>query len=165
MSPEILTISGQIKSRLIYTDYFENFIIPAIINLPKNPKPHKRSGYLTIRRKSDGRILWVAEIGDCPQIKAKKYFEFSVEKGERLFHHPKHISSWQSRDSEKGRWGGAIVANELIISFSGLPELLDEAAVLAFAIFLRWISPEQVEKIAKISSNSHYASLKNSAHI
>jgi hypothetical protein len=157
----MLTIDERIRSNVIFVTYFENFIIPAITKLPENPKPYKKSGYLTIRRKSDGEILLVIKIGDCPQIKAKKYFELSVEKGERLFHHQKHISSWQSRDSEKGRWGGAIIANELIISFSGLPELIDEAAVILFAMFFGWISSKQAEKIAKISNNFFYAYLKN----
>ena len=157
----MLTIIDHIKSYIIYVTYFENHIMPAIINLRENPKPHKRSGYLTIRSKTNGKILFVAEIGDCPQFKAKRYFEFSVEKGERLFHHPKHISSWQSRDPEKEKRGGAIVGSELIISFSGLPELLDEAAVIVFAKFFGWISDKQTEKIANASNNLLYAYLKN----
>jgi hypothetical protein len=83
----------RIKDLFLFVTYFENHIMPAIISLPNNPKPHKKSGYLTIRRKSDGRILAVLEIGDCPQFKAKKYFEYSVEKGERLFRHSGHVSS------------------------------------------------------------------------
>jgi len=142
---------------LVY--HLETFIIPVLTNLPGNPKPHKKSGYLTIRQKADGKILLVAEIGNCPFSKAEKYLRLSLEKGERLFRHPKHLSSWQSRDPEKEKYGGAIVTNEFILSFSGFREYLDEAMVLVLAEFLRWISREQAEKIAAISNNPFYREL------
>ena len=157
----MLNVIDRMKGLFYYVTHFEQRIIPAIINLRENPKPYKKSGYLTIRRKSDGRVIVLFEIGDCPQFKAKKYFELSMEKGGRLFHHPGHVSSWQSRDPEKGRWGGAIATNELIVSFSGFTESLDEAAVLVFATFFGWISDKQAGKIAKISNNFDYASLRN----
>lgn len=62
--------------------------------------------------------------------KGKQSFDFSLEKGRRLIEHPDHLSSWQSRDPDNSKWGGAIRVGEFILSFSGLPELVDEALML-----------------------------------
>ena len=143
-------------TRDLIVSYFERFILPKVAFMPENPKPHKQSGYLTIRRKIDGRILLAVQIGECPPHKASEYFKFSLEKGERLFHHSNHVSSWQSRDDKNEKWGGAIIAGNYIVLFSGFPELLDEAVVLVLSLFFCWISHEKATGIAKISNNFFY---------
>jgi hypothetical protein len=45
-----------------------------------------------------------------------------------------HVSSWESRDPGHDRWGGAIRIEDLIFSFSGLPELADEALMLGVGL-------------------------------
>jgi hypothetical protein len=147
---------------IIFVMMLEIHILPPICELADNPKPHKKGGYLTIRDRADGEILLVVRIGDFPHQKANKYLRLSLEKGERLYHHQAqgHVSSYQSRDEAKGRYGGAIIANGLIVSFSGLPEKMDELAVLALAKFLRWITNDQANEIAKISNNSSWPMLK-----
>jgi len=116
-------------------------------------------GYFTMRRKSDGRVLLVYQIGECPPEKAEKYMALSLEKSQRLFerHHDfGDISSFQSRKPCKGMWGGAICLKDVIFSFSGLPELADEAVVLATAFQLDVISKRQIKRIIDISNN-HFA--------
>lgn len=114
----------------------------------------KRGGYLTVLIRGEPQISLCSAVGvfsDDPE----KYLVYSQEKAERLrgFWH-QHLSSWESRDPDHGRWGGAIRAGDLIISFSGLPELVDEAVVTAAAYWLGEITEyAQVLRIADISQN------------
>lgn len=119
-----------------------------------NSKPERRGGYLTVLVRGEPGFSLCSRVGvfiDDPE----QYLAFSQEKAERLqglWH--QHLSSWQSRDPDKGRWGGAIIADQLIFSFSGLPEKVDEAVVTAAAYWLGEITEySQVLKIADISRN------------
>lgn len=140
-------------------------MVKKFVQLPSNPKPENKSGYFTIRRKKDGRILLIAQIGECPDIiKAEKYRKFSIEKGQRLHNwnkHQGHLSSWQSRNEEKKRYAGAIVAYDFILSFSGLPELGDEAVMMLLAFFLNWANYNDIVTITKISNNPFLDKLYN----
>jgi len=122
----------------------------------------KDSGYLTARSLEDGRVLLVAQINECPAEKFASRFRNSMEKGERLFGHPDHVSSWQSRDVEKEneadkKWGGAIKAKiaGLIVSFSGLPEKADEALCVAIARRFGWLNQDEVKAIFRASNNEN----------
>ena len=55
-----------------------------------------------------------------------------------------------------GKWGGAIRAGDYIISFSGFPELWDEAAMLVLAIRMGWL--DQTATLRRISRkrNPHF---------
>ena len=131
--------------------------------LPINWRPESKSGYLTIKDKKDGRLILQAQIGDCPEKKHVKYRTLSLEKADRLLENlesKKHLSSWQSKDESKDKYGGAIATHELILSFSGLPELADEAVVLITALSFGWATEDEATKIAKISKNPFFGGLK-----
>jgi hypothetical protein len=105
--------------------------------------------------------ILVARIGEVSQAKHQKYHDFSAEKALRLqtYSHSdghQHVSSWQSRDPDQDRWGGAILAGMHILSFSGLPELADEALMLAVAVKLRLLSASKAMEIAQLSDNGFY---------
>ena len=112
-------------------------------------------GYLTITSAADARILYVFQVGECPLEKAEKYFRLSQEKARRLFNQigAGGKSSWQSRNEKNGQWGGAICAENVIVSFSGLPELADEAVSLMTAVLCGWLAIERAREIAAISNN------------
>jgi len=132
------------------------------ILMDENPEENKNrhSGYLTLMNATNGRILLVVQIGNCPQTKARKYFDFSQEKAGRLFIHPDHSSSWQSRIPETNQWGGAIrTTNDLILSFSGLPELADEALGLWVAFKMEWMDVADAVVLATISENRYFSQL------
>ena len=113
----------------------------------------KDSGYLTILDASDGRLILQVQIGICPADKADKYCDFSLEKAKRVFETGDQ-SSWQSRDPENGKWGGGIRANDHILSFSGMPELADEALSLTIAERMGWMTKQDAAAIASISGNN-----------
>lgn len=116
----------------------------------------RNNGYLTVRRKADARILQITQIGECSAEKAQDYLSFSQEKGLRLSQYKHDVSSWQSREEAQKMYGGAIVAGEYILSFSGLPEWGDEALVLFVALFFGWIGMKEALEIAQISKNAFF---------
>ena len=66
-------------------------------------------------------------------------YTFAPEKVDRLAGYPDHWSSYESRDPDRKRWGGAIRLPDtsLVIGFmswSSYPELVDEAFKLAVAV-------------------------------
>lgn len=114
----------------------------------------------------NGNVVLHERVGriDSPE-KDERYQRLSAEKSTRLRAHPEHKTSWQSRDPDKGLWGGAFRADDgWIYSFSGLVELWDEALVFGLASFYdvtlrtnidRIVSPgvkERVERIWQIDS-------------
>jgi hypothetical protein len=52
-------------------------------------------------------------------------------------------------------WGGAIRADQYLLSFSGFPEKWDEAVMFALAIKLGWINQETVFRLISAKRNPH----------
>ncbi len=140
-------------------------IVEASVKVPGNEAPERQGGYLVIRERYSGIILLLERIGKCPPLDTEKYLNFAQEKGARLNGLVKaghgDMSSWQSRNPEAGKWGGAIVAGNLIVSFSGLKEIVDEAAVLVLALRLSWLTHNEVLAITEISGNRFVKELYN----
>lgn len=136
-------------------------IMNLFLDLPNNPKPERQGGYITIVDRETGQILFVCKIGEIEDDAARDYFSFSQEKAGRLMLWPQHVSSWQSRDEKNKQWGGAIKTFEFILSFSGLPELGDEAVMLLLAYSFNWINFDEMMNIAKISENPFVDALNN----
>ncbi len=113
-------------------------------------------GYLSLRSHASGELTFVYGIGLVLPEKAVKYLQFSQEKSARLFLHHEHKSSWQSRFPENDRYGGAIRTVDGLLSFSGLPEDLDEALVLAVGYGSGLLSLPDARAIAVISQNQKF---------
>ena len=106
------------------------------------------------------KIVLVVEVGDCS---SKESLKFCQEKALRVQEFDL-ISSWQNRDRDKGQYGGAIgapacslglaIGHDMIISVSGFSELEDEAFALVVALALKWITEDDISRIASISDNS-----------
>lgn len=122
-----------------------------------NGDENKNGGYLCIADQK-GQAIAVFLVGKIPEEKKRlKYRALCEEKARRLAEHPEHISSWQSRDTINDQWGGAIKTGAFIFSFSGLPELWDEAIVLALTYLLvpRFVPWRDWELIVEISANPY----------
>ena len=78
-------------------------------------------------------------IGGVLEEKAEKYCAFAMEKVARLARHPDHRTSYESRDPEENKWGGAVRIGDYIFSMSGLPELADEAVMLTTASLYHYV--------------------------
>ncbi len=86
--------------------------------------------------------------------------EFSQEKTIRLWAHPRHHSSYESRNERKKLYGGAIrTSNHFIISCSGMSEQEDEALSLYLALHLRWLSKQEASRIAERNGNDIFTRL------
>ncbi len=130
------------------------------LTLPSNPSPEKRGGYLSVTDYI-GRIQGPTLVGIVEGDKMEKYQQFSQEKVERLQERNWENSSWESRCPEENKWGGAArvyycadaYQRWIVFSFSGLPELADEALMLAVAVRLGIMDEKDARYIAGISSN------------
>lgn len=116
----------------------------------------KHGGYFIIADGKTGLALLVVAIGDLPLEKAPKRFVFSQEKACRLALWPTDESSYRTRNPEKNRWGGAIRFRDKILSFSGLPEHGDEAAMLNTGCMADQGFLEAAARIAALSNNPYW---------
>jgi hypothetical protein len=97
-------------------------------------------------------FAFVIRVGTIPPDKEQKYFFLGKEKANRLLEKisiTNHLSSYESRNQTFvfpennqpwGKWGGAIFIDNFftIYSFSGFPELVDEA-------FVCWVALQRKE--------------------
>lgn len=122
---------------------------------------NRKGGYFCLRSITGGVLpsdppTLVELLGEkIPAAKAEKYWQFCQEKAARLARNMPagHCTSWTSRDEAAEQYGGAIVAGGYILSFSGLPEHGDEAAMTLGALMAGLISADQVQEIASFSDN------------
>lgn len=110
----------------------------------------KKGGYFTIKQLNNGNATITKRVGCFSKEKTEKYKFLSFQENpDRLMKYIKHghLTSYESRNPEAevfistlrnekwGYWGGAVlIIKQFIFSFSGLPELLDEAFVCFLGI-------------------------------
>lgn len=116
----------------------------------------RTGGYLCFRDLATDAVFY-APMGKIDPLKREKYIEFCQEKALRLSRNQEHFSSWQSRVVSDSQYGGAIRTGfDEVLSFSGLPELVDEALCLAIAVIVGSLEHSAAEEIAALSSNPHF---------
>ena len=133
-------------------------------------REYDRRGYLTLMNGITGEIIFTVPFGEIPEDKDEIYFRFSQEKASRLFsqvnlHLPNvHTSSFQSRNEEEEKYGGAIYFDlhsaVIILSFSGMPELIDEAMMLVLGNKVKALLNEPLlRKIEACDRNPYFEQL------
>lgn len=135
-------------------------------------RKYERRGYLTLMNGINGEIIFTIPFGEIPEDKRERYFKNSQEKANRLFSQINassflngHTSSYQSRNPDEQKYGGAIHLNghstSIILSFSGMPELIDEAMMLVLANKLvKDIELRNVRKIEACGRNPYWEHLQ-----
>ena len=137
------------------------------------------TGSLVVKYIDDCNTIRIKKMYAVDAMKAEKYFVLAPEKANRLrsFMLSGHLTSYESRNpnatilvngtlEQWGRWGGAVViSRQLIFSFSGLPELLDEAFVCFLGLKSNLMSQHQFALIKKIRTNNPYLDLVHKALI
>lgn len=125
-------------------------------------------GYLCAIDSEKGGLLMLARAGevhehDTPQ-RMKEIQGFAREKADRLLENmlrggmdsSHHLTSWESRDPDNKRYGGAVrTLAPFILAFSGLTESADEAVVAYAAYREGSMSLEMALAISNITNN-HY---------
>lgn len=142
----------------VRTDKLVTLVGKGISLLTKKCSMSRDYGYFTV---FDDGVILICKLNAVPQEKLQKYLACSQEKAWRLHSKPADQTSFQSRNPERDKWGGAIRAcGSHILSFSGLPnELFDEALMAYVACTAGWIDKSDALKIAAISSNSYVAEI------
>jgi hypothetical protein len=125
-----------------------------------------QGGCLTIFDNTDGKVIMSPDIICFPVGNTGYLREVSLEQGRRLFSNPGHVSSHQSSDHSKRKYGGSIRAGKLIISFFGLTRPDDkpdehgnEAVALILALKHGWSTMDYAERIASLSNNGCFPRL------
>lgn len=108
-------------------------------------------GYLSILDNQDKEVFVCGKVGEVPEDKNLKYRTVSLEKPTRLFVHPEHLTSFQSRNPEEGKWGGAIRTKNLLLSFSGFHEKTDTLYVIEGAKIVAEIDKQTISEILRIT--------------
>ncbi|MDO8444059.1 MAG: hypothetical protein Q7S80_00965 [bacterium] len=112
---------------------------------------------------AEGFLVKPMLVGHVINGKDDRYIELCQEKATRLeARHESNgdVTSWQSRDPESDRWGGAILGpdghdRQYAFSFSGLPDLCDEAVTLLTAVKVGHLSGEEALEIGDVSGSSN----------
>ena len=113
----------------------------------------RTGGYLCVANAVNGLPLLIARIGADDFENHWAHLDACREKCSRLARCKSHITSWQSRNLSKKKFGGAVRAGNLIFSFSGLSEIGDEIFSLALAMQLGHVDIEFCNKVAALSGN------------
>ena len=179
MKPNCYFVNGtEMLQKKVASLTFEAFMLymPILLDLAKGMsdmegREHDRRGYLTLMEAVNGEIVFTLPFGEIPEEKREKYYELSQEKATRLFsqvimHLPNgHTTSYESRNEEENKYGGAVYlhgySTSIILSFSGMPELIDEAMMLVLADKLaRDIRLNQISKIEACARNPYWKTLR-----
>lgn len=137
-------------------------VLPAVFEDAKRRIPEKVSkpdpgGYLSVWYHKYGmidippKLIGLSPIGNVSLDSRSS--EFTQEKARRLASNRFHVSSWESREPQNQKYGGAIRVGDLILSFSGIPEEGDEMLCLTIASFYGWIGGKEIDEILEKSSN------------
>src|SRR5262249_23082561 len=78
----------------------------------------REGGYFCLAQQ-DGTIHYVHRVGKVKLEKMERYPRLAAEKALRLGNTPLHRRSYQSRDPQHDKWGGAVRGKRYIWSFSG----------------------------------------------
>lgn len=118
--------------------------------------PAKTGGYFCLLDLRTGAILTTTIIGSVPPEKTLRYKWLAEEKALRLYRFHtlidcRHVASYQSRNEPDDKWGGAVLGDRFIYSFSGFPEIYDEAISLAVAHKRKDMPKERRAKIVQFS--------------
>lgn len=114
----------------------------------------KPYGFVCVADSNGSTILLflVGEIEEDGKMRAELSRAYCQERAQRLGRNPDHISSWESRDEELHKLGGAIRSGKLIYSFSVFSEEWNEACAITMAR-LNGSSP-RTRKMRKLSQTS-----------
>ncbi|MFA6017594.1 MAG: hypothetical protein WCT28_03220 [Patescibacteria group bacterium] len=87
------------------------------------------------------------------RLRSIVFMENATEKAKRISDDSLR-SSWQTRDSARGRYGGGIaITDRFVMAFSGLAEWADEMLMLIVAHRLHLINGSEIELIIQMSNN------------
>jgi hypothetical protein len=131
--------------------------------LKMNESITKQGGYLVVVNHRNEELVLLAKVGQISKELTHKCETLAREKAWRLCNYVDDWTSFESRDVEAkvvvydyswpqrpaytdswGKWGGAVRGNRYIFSFSGFPELLDEAMMFVLAIKMGELDEEWV---------------------
>ena len=160
-------------------------VLGKAVELLKAADDHRDCGVLTIMSEKTSPIalrqafVWGLPVASFRRL--PKYAIISAEKAQRVWWlnaQRGDMASFQSRDPQAmldgqeegepwGQWGGAIVCNtphKQVLSFSGLPELWDEAAMYVLAVKLGWMSDKNERLQIEAEGNPRIDELLNVCH-
>ncbi|MEK7648959.1 MAG: hypothetical protein AAB400_03510 [Patescibacteria group bacterium] len=136
----------------------DSIILAVTVTIQELNQPSRAGGFVSLFDFFDPAPHLILKVGSFEQSepgRGEACFNYSQEKGRRLQQYPDHVSSFQSRNPDEKKWGGAVRGNRVILSFSGLPEILDELAMVRAGLELGLFPDyDRIRKIADASDNA-----------
>lgn len=117
------------------------------------PELADRTGFCWAVRSDDG-AGYTLSLGNPHPEKVLRYTRFAGEKCARTCESGQ-ISSFTTRDPANDKWGGGIKVYGGYAAISGLPEVWDEALIVAAALALDLLSVDEANAIFDLSQNPH----------
>ncbi|MDB4991798.1 MAG: hypothetical protein JWL75_43 [Parcubacteria group bacterium] len=118
----------------------------------------KLGGYACVAQQ-DGLPILIMALGEPNEAKSATRLEFCQEKVRRLAANTAHSLSFESRDPDNNKWGGAARGKRYIVSFSGMPERLDEYFALAVLYHLQDLSEQEILRLLLAHDNPYRSEL------
>jgi len=128
-----------------------------IINEGKAESAKRYGGVLIVGKfNQDGQpvVSLNRQFGDVPEGELLNIEQWALGKVRSLHENPGCTSSWQCRNPDKDRWGGAICVDEDFLSWSSFDEHEDEALVILIALGLNLIDESRALEIMDNNSGS-----------
>jgi len=99
-------------------------------------------------------------VGKVRDFKLPKYEQLVEEKASRLITRHDDHTSYQSRNEDSEKYGGAVRGKDCILSISGLAtEHQDEAVALTLLVLMDQISAQEANDIAELTGNKLFEEL------
>lgn len=153
MNTNLLSDHKELAEKLVLLigNTVEHYVIPII---RENDRERKGGCFVAWRSDLAVRVL-ACGFGKISFERYERYMLFANEKVKRLNGRPGDISSWQSRNQEQMQYGGAIRCDDdLVLSFSGFPEEVDEAICLIAAKMLDLIDDDRIAQITQVHGSN-----------
>lgn len=152
---------------------FARKLVSVAPELCSNSDKESKSGHLFVCELNGYNLNTVVSESIGATSCDRKYRRFAWEKAFRLasdvIRDPNSVSSWQTRDANMDRYGGAVALRACaglmppydIFSFSGSSQHTDEAICLNLVTLLGMIDDETANEIAKISGNKVFDEMRH----
>lgn len=139
-------------------------VMTEVLKIMRERWPKTRAGFcFTLYGRPNFYLVLKGRIGKVQDLKIDKYHDFAEEKAIRLVRSgDAYYSSYQTRNPDLEKYGGAIRGGNYILSVSGLAlEHEDEAVVMVTLVLCKQMDEVFANDLAEVTENKIFGQLLN----